>query len=518
MFHVSCDPHDPLEDFLARDILDPGSERSYRIKFDSKEGRYLVASKDIEPGEDILTEEALFWSPRYSTRPLCLVCYGYLYNKESCYICECGWPLCSEECLESAKTSDHVLECSLYTSHSQLRPDVHAFNFLGVEPSYDVVGPVRLLSKKGSSKWYMTWKLMSHLEDWKKIPGWIEAHHSVMKELKALFTETTDEEILTIFGIFYTNDFGVRVNAGVDGNGNPVLCPKIRQLYTLTSLLSHDCEPNTFRVINSKVDKKFRLEVKAKRRISKGEKITGTYVDVFAPTIVRKKVLKESKLFDCTCKRCSEAQDGVGGSDLVCPKCQNYVVCQKDLTYICSGCKEPYPEGPKKLLKYYGDLEEILEDPESCTVQAYESFISTRKKELHPHNLIFIRLMYSLSGFYGRLSGYEMPVMTEKMLRRKWEIGEVVMKALETFDLGISSYKGMIDYELHMPMIMLTKMELDAGYVEYDKAKDIFQKALTHLKASLSHLQYENPMSFEGQIYAGASLSLVPLDSFISQI
>ncbi|CAB4064456.1 SMYD [Lepeophtheirus salmonis] len=478
MFHVSCDPHDPLEDFLARDILDPGSERSYRIKFDSKEGRYLVASKDIEPGEDILTEEALFWSPRYSTRPLCLVCYGYLYNKESCYICECGWPLCSEECLESAKTSDHVLECSLYTSHSQLRPDVHAFNFLGVEPSYDVVGPVRLLSKKGSSKWYMTWKLMSHLEDWKKIPGWIEAHHSVMKELKALFTETTDEEILTIFGIFYTNDFGVRVNAGVDGNGNPVLCPKIRQLYTLTSLLSHD--------------------FKAKRRISKGEKITGTYVDVFAPTIVRKKVLKESKLFDCTCKRCSEAQDGVGGSDLVV---KNHI--QRAL---------------KKLLKYYGDLEEILEDPESCTVQAYESFISTRKKELHPHNLIFIRLMYSLSGFYGRLSGYEMPVMTEKMLRRKWEIGEVVMKALDTFDLGISSYKGMIDYELHMPMIMLTKMELDAGYVEYDKAKDIFQKALTHLKASLSHLQYENPMSFEGQIYAGASLSLVPLDSFISQI
>ncbi|QQP39486.1 Protein msta_ isoform Alike, partial [Caligus rogercresseyi] len=227
----------------------------------------------------ILTEEALFWSPRYSTRPLCLVCYGYLYSHDICHPCQCGWPLCSEECLNSIKDSDHSAECRLYASKPEKKPDYRKFNYAGIEPLYDVIAPLRLLTEKGrSNKWDTAMKLMSHLGDWKD-------HDAVKEQILSLFPVdyTDEEEIYTIFGIFYTNDLA----------GNPVLCPKIRQLYTLTSLLSHDCTPNTLRVIHSTVKEKFRVEVKAKMGIQKGEKINGTYIDTFAPTIIRKKVLRE---------------------------------------------------------------------------------------------------------------------------------------------------------------------------------------------------------------------------------
>ncbi|QQP39485.1 Protein msta_ isoform Alike, partial [Caligus rogercresseyi] len=135
--------------------------------------------------------------------------------------------------------------------------------------------------------------------------------------------------------------------------------------------------------------------------------------------------------------------DGDGGSDLICPNCKKTAVCQgKDLSYICESCKTPFPEGRDTLIQHYEALEDILEDPMRCSVEDFEAFILERKDVLHPRNLIFIRLMYSLIGFYGRLSGYEMHQMTAKMLKRKWEAGEEVRKALEAFDHGISTYKG----------------------------------------------------------------------------
>ena len=98
--------------------------------------------------------------------------------------------------------------------------------------------------------------------------------------------------ILTIFGIFYTNNFSVRVDGGKDEHGNPTSCAKILLCYVLLSMLSHNCIPNTTRTILGK-EKNFRVEVLAKRTIKKGEKISITYADVLLPVVIRQKHLKE---------------------------------------------------------------------------------------------------------------------------------------------------------------------------------------------------------------------------------
>jgi hypothetical protein len=65
-----------------------------------------VATRDIHPGEVILSERPAAAGPKQFTAPACLGCYAQnvvRYSEEnqshelaSCS--RCGWPVCSEEC------------------------------------------------------------------------------------------------------------------------------------------------------------------------------------------------------------------------------------------------------------------------------------------------------------------------------------------------------------------------------------------------------------------------------------
>ena len=103
------------------------------------------------------------------------------------------------------------------------------------------------------------------------------------------FLENTDERlILTIFGIFYTNDFSTRVaNSGARrGFANVRLC------YPLAAMCSHSCVANTSRRVLG-LDQNFLVVVHASQTIKKGDKILFNYNDIMLPTIIRQKILKE---------------------------------------------------------------------------------------------------------------------------------------------------------------------------------------------------------------------------------
>ena len=76
----------------------------------------------------------------------------------------------------------------------------------------------------------------------------------------------------------------------------------------------------------------------------------------------------------------------------------------------------------------------------------------------------------------------------------------------------------MLMYEIHMPLIMLAKLEMENGNMSKDDAKKEFRRAILNLKLSLEMLKYEPDGSFEKNIYHGAKGSVAPLESFISTL
>ena len=104
-----------------------------------------------------------------------------------------------------------------------------------------------------------------------------------------LFSDNIDERlILTIFGIFYTNDFSTRV-ANTNGDRS---FSKVRLCYPLAAMCSHSCLANTSRHIYG-LDQNFQVVITATTDIRKGDKILFNYLDITIPTIIRRKHLRE---------------------------------------------------------------------------------------------------------------------------------------------------------------------------------------------------------------------------------
>lgn len=73
----------------------------------------MVANKELEAGEEIVTEMPFIVGPKAFTYALCLSCYASwppsLYDKSLCS--KCGWPVCSEACENQPQHKDY--ECQV---------------------------------------------------------------------------------------------------------------------------------------------------------------------------------------------------------------------------------------------------------------------------------------------------------------------------------------------------------------------------------------------------------------------
>ena len=64
-------------------------------------------------------------------------------------------------------------------------------------------------------------------------------------------------------------------------------------VFPKTAMISHDCCPNTGRYIDIDPESNNTMRVIAARDISKGEKLSITYVDLIMPGVVRRQHLKK---------------------------------------------------------------------------------------------------------------------------------------------------------------------------------------------------------------------------------
>ena len=208
------------------------SDDPWRVLSSGEYGRYLVASRDISPGELVLTDQALVWGPQHSaTNLLCLECLVDLTEDFGCQ--HCGYPLCPQH-REVHPT--HEAECEVFrrnghrlTAEDRQDMDLH----------YPAVEMVRCLVLMESSQEIRTKleMLMDHGKERMAEPEkYIAPYKDLIRKLVRDLKLGTEEEIIKVIGYFDVNSLAVRGDCG---------SYKGRGIYPLASLVNHSCVTNT---------------------------------------------------------------------------------------------------------------------------------------------------------------------------------------------------------------------------------------------------------------------------------
>lgn len=87
---------------------------AWEIGRDANLGRYLLATRDLAPGDAILSEAPLVWGPSiHATQRLCVGC-GKRCNDDIDMRCGvCRWPVCRSDCEGLSDKKRHESECAL---------------------------------------------------------------------------------------------------------------------------------------------------------------------------------------------------------------------------------------------------------------------------------------------------------------------------------------------------------------------------------------------------------------------
>ena len=191
------------------------------------------------------------------------------------------------------------------------------------------------------------------------------------------------------------------------------------------------------------------------------------------------KFLLKGKNFICNCPRCADPTEfGTFGSSLVCQKCKSKKkeskltkddekglimafktdsnrnsderksIVENVFIWKCNLCGIEKSE--KEVETLCAILHQKCEDlinriPDENSICDYEVFIKKYSGTLlHPNHMFLTNLKYSLSGFYGRLEGYQMHQMDETALLRKKQVCEEALHVLNKLDPGISPRRGLL--------------------------------------------------------------------------
>merc|ERR1711983_353524 len=111
------------------------------------------------------------------------------------------------------------------------------------------------------------------------------------------------------------------------------------------------------------------------------------------------------------------------------------------------------------------------------------------------------------------MAGFEPDEMSDEQFERKKVLCQEVLAVLDKIMPGRSRKRGMIKYELHLPLVMLTNRRLQRGPtcgVNPEVLKSDLKLGLKHLKESLDILGDEPEGSFEYKIVEGSKESVTP--------
>lgn len=479
----------------------------YSIERNDTLGRYLVATREIKPGEVILKEKPLVLGPRVDSAPICLTCYRplSLYQEPRCSRCFVA-PVCGVHCERQGGHSES--ECNLLREAAKEYP-------IFLSDHSQIVLPLRcLLQLRNSptdSKWTSFLELESHEEKRRNTLIWRDHQLNVVDVLRdhGLLAPTEDAELVQrICGILDVNSFEVRGPPSKSGDTE-----RLRGVYLRAALMAHDCVANT----HLAVDDDFQMIIHASILIPRGHPIYFNYTNTMQGTWHRQMHLREGKYFDCTCRRCSDPTElETHMSSLRCVRCHEGFIVSTDpigtrtplqetkqvqtvstnTEWECEDCQHRY--SLNLIATTVMLARDLFSDVDKSDTKAMEALLRKLLRTFTPQHFVILEVKQALVAAYRDMI-IRQPNPTRNILNRKTELCRDMLPVLQVVEPGISRLKGIALYELQDPIVKLAIRDMEVG----DTSKDLLirlREAEGSLREAVTQLLYEPAHSPEGQL------------------
>ncbi|KYN08068.1 Protein msta, isoform B [Cyphomyrmex costatus] len=315
----------------------------WEIDRDPVLGRHLLATRDLAPGDVILTETPLVWGPSIhdANQRVCVGC-GERCDDVDARCSGCCWPVCRLDCEGLSDKKRHQLECVLLAR-------------VRIVPRCEVLLIIRLLIlwRMKSRRWTSLANLQNHVES--RGPG-TEAHDEVLKGSVAI--------------------------------------------YEHASLLEHSCIANTRHSFRIDDKGRPRITIYAVTSIKKGEHLSTMYTHALWSTRARREHLLTTKYFACRCKRCADPTElGTHLGTLNCP-CKNGLILPNDplnpnTNWSCDTCPGTITSAEIAELTHRLE-EEVVEVMKQATEYTLSELLSRLTVLLHPGHQHCISVSHSL--------------------------------------------------------------------------------------------------------------------------
>ncbi|XP_034951070.1 SET domain-containing protein SmydA-8-like isoform X2 [Chelonus insularis] len=480
-------------------VANPNPTSKYKESYSEKYGKYLVAAKKLAAGEVIIREKPVaVGAASFNNTCLCFACLRVIPESPTAkfeVVCSgCNIAIfCSTNCENELYHSAE--ECQLFKEKLTL-DDLKKFNIRSI------LLPLRLLliRKQDEELWQKVLKLEAHLDARRNTLVWKERQENVVDVLKAFKlidqSQTSDELIQQLCGILDVNSFELRSPGCLS---NPGLCG----IYIIAALMAHDCRGNTFLT----VDDEFQLTIYASKPIEEGEPIFFNYTSSLVGTAARQAHLLQGKYFECDCKLCDDPEElGANLSSLLCSKCKQGIVrfegrskrnfYAPEKNWKCNMCGRLLSGC---LIKTTLELTKFkIDELENGSIKELEILLKKLLLTFHSNHFLVLALKQKLLELYR----HEVTNLNPKKqaLMRIIELCKEVLQVLEIVEPGLSRLKGIMLYELHLPIMILADRNYVAREITLEEMTKRLEEAESYLKKSLSMILLEPATTPEGRL------------------
>ncbi|XP_049533897.1 SET domain-containing protein SmydA-8 [Anopheles darlingi] len=440
----------------------------YRVVENACLGRYVVATRNIRQGEVIFRDAPAVVGPKMASVPVCLGCNRDLMatatvrqqgdaNFRFHQCSRCGWPVCGAEC-EAA--DQHRSECRLMAG-SSYRPKIYPAREEQArrESAYCVIVPLRvlLLQSHSPDTYAQLQRLESHVTERLKSPLYEVVRSNLVPFIRSVLglQQYSAETILEVCAMLDTNCFEIRL---------PERRTKVRALYPLGAMLSHDCRPNTKHYF----DDALRMVLVATVDIERGATISTSYTQPLLGTLHRRLALKQSKHFDCQCERCTDPTElGTNLSGFRCPVCRKGIVlsaqpCSPQSVWRCRQQKCAFSETATAYAARCTQLQQQLLSLDRTQPTGYEAFLQQHQSTAHGWNAFVLQAKYALIQLLdhqatgAKLEPPENPAQ-EGHLRRTVELCRDLLDVANRLEPGIGFFRVKLLVSLEKALAALQK-------------------------------------------------------------
>ncbi|XP_050099780.1 SET domain-containing protein SmydA-8-like [Anopheles aquasalis] len=413
----------------------------YRVVENASLGRYVIATRKIRQGEIIFRDVPAVVGPKMASVPVCLGCNRDLMatcrSDERFHECSrCGWPVCGAEC-EGAE--QHRTECSILAG-SSYRPKIRPARDEPTkrESAYCAIVPLRvlLLQSHAPDTYAQLQRLESHVEERLKSPLYEVVRSNLVPFVRTVLglQQYSAETILQVCAILDTNCFEIRL---------PERWTKVRALYPLGAMLSHDCRPNTKHYF----DDTLRMVLVATVDIERGGTISASYTQPLLGTLHRRLALKQSKHFECQCERCTDPTElGTSLSGFRCPKCRKGIVlpaqpCNPQSVWRCRQRNCAFSETATVYAARCTETQQQLLNLNRAEPGEYEAFIRQHQTSAHGWNAFVLQAKYALIQLLDHRTTVESVEQSEVSLRRTVELCHDLLAVADHLEPGLGFFR-----------------------------------------------------------------------------